>query len=90
MSAHAPPGEIRDIGIGRAPVLAGILGIPGAAKGLVIFAHGSGSSRKSPRNTYVAGRLHQAGWRRCFSICSRQKRNWTAATCSTSRFSPSG
>ncbi len=61
MSAHAPPGEIRDIGVGRAPVLAGILGIPGAAKGLVIFAHGSGSSRKSPRNTYVAGRLHQAG-----------------------------
>jgi len=59
--AHAPPGEIHELGIGRAPVLAAILGIPAAARGLVIFAHGSGSSRKSPRNAYVAGRLRRAG-----------------------------
>lgn len=35
-------------------VLDGDLTIPAKAKGLVIFAHGSGSSRKSPRNRYVA------------------------------------
>lgn len=41
--------------------LKGILGLPEQAKGVVIFAHGSGSSRLSPRNTYVAGVLQQAG-----------------------------
>jgi len=35
--------------------------IPQAAKGLVIFAHGSGSSRLSPRNNFVAGVLNQHG-----------------------------
>lgn len=35
-------------------MLDGDLTIPANAKGLVIFAHGSGSSRKSPRNRYVA------------------------------------
>jgi dienelactone hydrolase len=33
--------------------------VPAEAKGLVIFAHGSGSSRHSPRNKYVAGVLQQ-------------------------------
>jgi putative phosphoribosyl transferase len=37
--------------------LEGILTIPEPAIGLVIFAHGSGSSRLSPRNTYVAEKL---------------------------------
>jgi pimeloyl-ACP methyl ester carboxylesterase len=37
--------------------LEGILTIPEPVMGLVIFAHGSGSSRLSPRNTYVAERL---------------------------------
>jgi len=42
--------------------LEGMLGFPaGEARGLVLFAHGSGSSRSSPRNTYVAGALRQAG-----------------------------
>jgi putative phosphoribosyl transferase len=41
--------------------LDGELGLPDQAKGVVIFAHGSGSSRLSPRNTYVAGILQQAG-----------------------------
>lgn len=40
--------------------LAGDLTLPEAAKGLVIFAHGSGSSRHSPRNQYVAHVLQQA------------------------------
>ena len=41
--------------------LPGTLSIPPAARGLVIFAHGSGSSRLSPRNRLVAGALQQAG-----------------------------
>ncbi len=35
--------------------------VPRKASGLVIFAHGSGSSRHSPRNQYVAGVLGEAG-----------------------------
>src|SRR6056297_1414229 len=34
--------------------LEGILEVPDGAGGLVVFAHGSGSSRKSPRNNFVA------------------------------------
>lgn len=34
---------------------------PAAARGLVIFAHGSGSSHRSPRNRKVAATLHEAG-----------------------------
>jgi len=41
--------------------LAGHLTIPSQARGLVVFAHGSGSSRHSPRNRYVAQVLNQAG-----------------------------
>jgi len=41
--------------------LGGELNVPNGASGLVIFAHGSGSSRHSPRNQYVAGTLRQAG-----------------------------
>jgi dienelactone hydrolase len=35
--------------------------MPDAAPGLVLFAHGSGSSRHSPRNRYVAGELQSSG-----------------------------
>jgi putative phosphoribosyl transferase len=41
--------------------LEGALEIPPAATGLVLFAHGSGSSRFSPRNNFVAGELRRAG-----------------------------
>jgi len=41
--------------------LKGILGRPTIAKGIVIFAHGSGSGRLSPRNNHVAAALRQAG-----------------------------
>lgn len=41
--------------------LEGILTIPKDAIALVIFAHGSGSSRLSPRNKFVAGVLQKAG-----------------------------
>lgn len=39
----------------------GILAIPEKAKGIILFAHGSGSSRLSSSNQYVAGVLCQAG-----------------------------
>ena len=41
--------------------LTGDLTIPPNASGIVVFAHGSGSSRASPRNQMVAARLHDAG-----------------------------
>lgn len=41
--------------------LDGILTIPKDTQALVIFAHGSGSSRLSPRNMFVAGVLQKAG-----------------------------
>lgn len=41
--------------------LPGLLSIPAAGKGLVIFAHGSGSSRLSPRNQLVARSLNKQG-----------------------------
>jgi putative phosphoribosyl transferase len=41
--------------------LGGTLTLPEAARGLVVFAHGSGSSRFSPRNRQVADVLHAAG-----------------------------
>src|ERR1700736_3113742 len=42
-------------------VLAGNLSIPDGAIGLVLFVHGSGSSRHSPRNQFVARTLNDAG-----------------------------
>jgi putative phosphoribosyl transferase len=50
--AHIPAGSA---------TIEGMLEIPDAAVGLVLFAHGSGSSRHSPRNNYVAGVLRAAG-----------------------------
>jgi putative phosphoribosyl transferase len=46
---------------GSALELIGILGIPPAATGVVVFAHGSGSGRLSPRNRFVARVLNEAG-----------------------------
>jgi len=37
------------------------LSVPSEARGVVVFAHGSGSSRLSPRNRFVAGRLEAEG-----------------------------
>jgi putative phosphoribosyl transferase len=42
-------------------VLDADIDVPEAARGVVLFAHGSGSSRHSPRNRYVAGELQTAG-----------------------------
>jgi putative phosphoribosyl transferase len=41
--------------------LEGELRLPADAGGLVAFAHGSGSSRHSPRNRFVAARLRDVG-----------------------------
>lgn len=52
--------QVRDVRI--APIgLAGTLQVPKDAYALVAFAHGSGSSRLSPRNTAVAGALNAQG-----------------------------
>jgi putative phosphoribosyl transferase len=42
-------------------ILEGNLGLPVNAQGVVLFAHGSGSSRHSPRNRFVAQQLREAG-----------------------------
>src|SRR3989442_12999321 len=42
-------------------MLEGELSVPENASGLVLFAHGSGSSRHSPRNQYVARVIREAG-----------------------------
>lgn len=41
--------------------LEGVLDVPAGASGLVVFAHGSGSSRKSPRNDFVAEVIRERG-----------------------------
>ena len=55
----------RNLGLVRIPVdevtLEGNLIVPRAAQGVVVFAHGSGSSRFSSRNRYVAGVLREGG-----------------------------
>ncbi len=60
----ATPGAVdrREVRIPVGPVtLEGALVLPADALGVVIFAHGSGSSRLSPRNQQVAEVLQQAG-----------------------------
>jgi dienelactone hydrolase len=42
--------------------LKGLFRLPRSARGIVIFAHGSGSGRLSPRNNHVAQELHDAGF----------------------------
>jgi len=57
-AATDPAGITVDAGGVRLP---GSLVIPPLARGLVVFAHGSGSSRRSPRNRFVAAGLNRAG-----------------------------
>ena len=59
MSALAEAAREIRITAGNA-ALPGTLGVPEAANGVVLFAHGSGSSRFSPRNAYVARELQRA------------------------------
>ncbi|MFC3079697.1 dienelactone hydrolase family protein [Phenylobacterium terrae] len=63
MAASAYRGQ-EEIAIQRVglPPLAAFLGVPEGAKGVVVFAHGSGSGRNSPRNNHVAEKLREAGF----------------------------
>lgn len=61
MNGTGPGAALQHLRIGDAPALDAILGLPQAAAGIVIFAHGSGSGRLSPRNNHVAARLREAG-----------------------------
>src|SRR5919206_1489736 len=45
----------------KTALLTGALAVPVQSQGLVVFAHGSGSSRLSPRNNFVAEVLRRAG-----------------------------
>jgi putative phosphoribosyl transferase len=55
--------RVREIEIpAKGARLKGDLRIPNGVRGLILFAHGSGSSRHSPRNQYVAGVLQEAGF----------------------------
>jgi putative phosphoribosyl transferase len=62
MTSEPSPGRAIPV---RVPIgdqwLEGDLGLPLNPKGLVVFAHGSGSSRHSPRNQFVARTLERAG-----------------------------
>ena len=61
-SAGDPPLRDEEVWVKAGPVtVAGHLTIPERPCGVVVFAHGSGSSRHSPRNRYVAGVLNRAG-----------------------------
>ena len=56
------PAESRLVKVPASQVtLNAILTVPEKARGIVIFVHGSGSSRLSPRNQFVARSLNQAG-----------------------------
>jgi putative phosphoribosyl transferase len=61
MRPAEPRGEERLVRVAAGPVtLEGNLSLPERARGIVLFAHGSGSSRHSPRNRYVARVLNEA------------------------------
>ncbi|MFE0601156.1 phosphoribosyltransferase family protein [Streptomyces sp. NPDC058892] len=64
-AAGSPPGPApRTVAVevdAGGPTLAGDLALPGDARAVVMFAHGSGSSRRSPRNRAVAADLNRAG-----------------------------
>jgi pimeloyl-ACP methyl ester carboxylesterase len=61
MSTHTQEIVERSVVIDAGNVdLAGDLALPAHARGIVVFAHGSGSSRHSSRNRYVAGELREA------------------------------
>src|SRR3954471_3327143 len=53
MDVDVPVGDV---------ALAGLLTLPPGAQGVVVFAHGSGSGRFSPRNQAVAEELGRAGF----------------------------
>lgn len=62
IAATGHPSRARAVRIDVGPIaLQGDLRVPTGGKGVVVFAHGSGSSRRSPRNIAVAEHLNDAG-----------------------------
>ncbi len=64
MSAETTGNPLRDDEVlvqAAGATVAGHLTVPQQPRGIVVFAHGSGSSRHSPRNRYVAHELESAG-----------------------------
>lgn len=61
MRSKSIPEEELMVETETAPIRA-ILALPRGCHSIVLFAHGAGSSRHSPRNRYVAGRLNEAGF----------------------------
>jgi putative phosphoribosyl transferase len=60
--ADDPPLRDEEVTVAAGPVhVGGHLTVPEQPTGVVVFAHGSGSSRHSPRNRYLADVLNQAG-----------------------------
>lgn len=45
----------------NAGALRAVMALPRNCRSVILFAHGTGSSRHSPRNQYVAGKLNEAG-----------------------------
>lgn len=63
--ADPAPG-VREVEVPAGAVrLGAVLTVPERPLGIVVFAHGSGSGRHSPRNRSVAGSLNRAGLPRC-------------------------
>lgn len=60
MNTRWPDTTVRTVHVGEQR-LEGLVTVPQAARALVVFAHGSGSSRLSPRNTHVARALNHRG-----------------------------
>ena len=61
-TGNDPPSRDEEVEVRAGPVqLGGHLTLPEDAIGVVVFAHGSGSSRRSPRNRYVATVLNEEG-----------------------------
>lgn len=61
-TAHTWNGQVYRVPLEGVVALEGNLNIPARPQGVVLFAHGSGSSRHSPRNQFVAHVLHDAGF----------------------------
>jgi pimeloyl-ACP methyl ester carboxylesterase len=61
-TAHKWNEQVYRVPLEGGMVLEGNLNIPTQAQGVVLFAHGSGSSRHSPRNQFVAHILYDAGF----------------------------
>jgi hypothetical protein len=61
-SVKIPIGTVHErLGENDATFLDGKLHIPQSPEGIIIFAHGSGSGRYSPRNKFVAEKLNEDG-----------------------------